>query len=264
MGAPAPAPPSAFVSANTLTPPPGLPSEGLLAFSSRVKVKGFIHRTPVTPLQASATAPQPRESGKSKKTRSTPTPTAQVQSASQLRTASNGPELPKSLPQGTASLPPRWPCQGPQLRLFSSVCLSALAEAAASQRVSRLPGSLASSVRAPGGPQGSEPRRGSAVKYKHRVQDRRVVVEVLLTQEGPPEQAPGRLPRRGLQCQICLLSEPSCTSAVFAFDAESREPASAACLRWPRRWLADPGLSGWKKGREAPAPARTGAERALL
>jgi len=62
-----------------LTPPPGLPSEGLLAFSSRVKVKGFIHRTPVTPLQASATAPQPRESGKSKKTRSTPTPTAQVQ-----------------------------------------------------------------------------------------------------------------------------------------------------------------------------------------
>ncbi|CAE7435485.1 unnamed protein product [Symbiodinium sp. CCMP2592] len=74
LGAPAPAPPSAFVSADTLTPPPGVP--GLLAFSSRV---GFIHRAPVTPLQASATAPQPRESGKSKKARSTPTPTPQVQ-----------------------------------------------------------------------------------------------------------------------------------------------------------------------------------------
>ncbi|CAE7204333.1 unnamed protein product [Symbiodinium sp. CCMP2456] len=61
FGAPAPTPASTFVSANTLTPPPGFPGfPGLLAFSS----KSFVP-APV-PLQATSVAP---ESGKKRPTR---------------------------------------------------------------------------------------------------------------------------------------------------------------------------------------------------
>ncbi|CAE7654940.1 hypothetical protein AK812_SmicGene32023 [Symbiodinium microadriaticum] len=79
---PAPVPASTFVSANTLTPPPGFPGfPGLLAFSS----KGFVP-APV-PLQATA-VPQPESGKKSKHTKHkaqappaptpTPTPPSQV------------------------------------------------------------------------------------------------------------------------------------------------------------------------------------------